>query len=257
MAVKLDLIGERFTRLVVKSKHPDRNSVGKVQWVCQCDCGNETLATTGGLGSGNTKSCGCLRVDKTRESGLARKTHGLTGTPEYKAWQSLRDRCYNEKAVQYPNYGGRGIVVCERWLESFENFITDMGFRPGPEYSIDRENNDGNYEPGNCRWVTQEIQSNNKRNNIYYEFEGEQLTVSQIARKLKVSPATLNARLRYGMSPEEAFTKVFNRKWVVVNGEQITMDQLSKRFNIKYSKVYRHLVTLGKPVEDLLKVEEN
>lgn len=252
MPKAIDLKGMRFERLLVIGKGSYKNSVGKVLWVCLCDCGKETVATTGGLNSGNTKSCGCLRVDKTRQNGLARKTHGLTRSPEYKAWQGLKDRCYNKDAFQYPGYGGRGIVVCERWLQSFENFLEDMGFRPGAGYSIDRKDNNGNYEPTNCRWVTAETQANNKRTNRYYKFDDGYHTLSQISRKLKVSPATLDARLRYGMSPEEAFTKKFHRKRVFVNGEEMSLIQFSKKFNVSYSKVYRHLVVLGKPVEDLL-----
>lgn len=257
MAAALDLVGKRFKRLVVLERHPERSSLGKVQWVCRCDCGNAVITYTGALTSGNTKSCGCWKLEVCSANGLARKTHGLTATPEYKAWQGLKDRCYNKDAPQYRNYGARGIRVCDRWLESFENFFADMGFRPGPEYSIDREDNDGNYEPGNCRWTTSDIQANNRRVNKYYDFRGEQLTIPQIAKKLRIPPATLAARLRYGMSPEEAFTRQFHRKNFVLNGKRMSVGEIADHYGLKYLKVYHHLVTLGKPVEDLSKIKES
>lgn len=257
MAAALDLVGKRFKRLVVLERHPERNNLDKVQWVCRCDCGNEVITYTGALTSHNTKSCGCWKLETSSANGKARKTHGLTKTPEYKTWSAMKERCYKEDSCNYFNYGGRGIKVCDRWLESFENFLADMGFRPGPEFSLDREDNDGHYEPGNCRWATIETQSNNRRTNEYYEFEGEQLTLSQIARKLKMSRATLEARIKRGMSPEEAFTRKFHKKYFELNGESTSIDQIAKHFNVNYFKTYRHLVTLGRPVEDLAKIKEN
>ncbi len=251
-----NLVNQRFNRLTVLERSPEKTKIGKVQWICQCDCGTKILAYTGALRTGNTKSCGCLRVDVSRRNGLLKTTHGMTRTPEYKVWQNLKDRCYNEEAVQYPNYGGRGIRVCERWLESFENFLADMGLRPGPGYSIDRENNDGHYEPGNCRWATSDIQANNRRVNKYYEFEGEQLTIPQIAKKLRIPPATLAARLRYGMSPDEAFTRKFHKKYFDLNGTPMSVKEVADHYGLKYLKVYRHLITLGKPIEDLAKIKE-
>lgn len=255
MAGAPNLVGQRFKRLTVLERSPEKTKIGKVQWICQCDCGTKILAYTGALRTGNTKSCGCLRVDVSRERGLLQITHGMTRTPEYKAWQNLKDRCYNEDADQYPNYGGRGIRVCERWLESFENFLSDMGFRPGTGYSIDRKDNDGHYEPGNCRWTTTDVQSNNRRDNRYYDFRGEQLTVPQIAKKLRMSTSTLSARLRYGMSPEEAFTRKFHKKYFDLNGTRMTVNEVADHYGLKYLKVYHHLITLGKPIEDLTKIK--
>lgn len=117
------------------------------------------------LASGNTKSCGCLRRETTSLVGLAKKTHGMRDTPEYGVWANMKDRCYNPSSEDYKNYGGRGIKVCERWLNSFENFYEDMGEKPWSKllYSLDRINNDGNYEPSNCRWATVKQQVNNRR----------------------------------------------------------------------------------------------
>lgn len=127
-------------------------------WACQCSCGNIVTVCGAKLRSGHTKSCGCLH--KKTLSAL-RKTHGMSGTPEYNSWNSMKDRCRNKDNQDFKNYGGRGITVCDRWLNSFENFFADMGPKPSPNHSIDRKDNDGNYYPGNCKWSTILEQANN------------------------------------------------------------------------------------------------
>lgn len=199
-----DLIGQKFNSLTVIEKHPDRTASKKVQWKCLCDCGKETLAVTQHLLNGNTKSCGCRRVERTRQMGIANKSHGMTGSPEYKAWQSMKDRCYNEENENFHNYGGRGIVVWHTWMKSFNNFYRDMGPRPGPEYSIDRIDVNGNYRPSNCRWATAREQANNRRANQHHEFQGRARTLAEIARIVGLSPSTIATRLRKGKSIQEA-----------------------------------------------------
>lgn len=144
-----NLTGVRFTRLVVIERN-GRTPAGVVRWLCRCDCGNDTTASTQSLRDGKTKSCGCLR-----------RKHGMFGTREWQRWQSMHLRCNNGS----PYYGGRGISVCERWSgpQGFENFYADMGPRP-PGGSIDRIDVNGNYEPGNCRWVSMKTQARNRRN---------------------------------------------------------------------------------------------
>lgn len=159
---RLDLIGRRFCRLVVKATAETEVKSKKTCWNCVCDCGKETIVRTGSLESGNTKSCGCLMMERILE---AVSTHGMAYTKEYRCWQSIRDRCYNKSFANYKHYGGRGIKVCDRWLESFENFYEDMGDKPSKKHSIDRINNDGNYHPDNCRWATDYEQAINKRGN--------------------------------------------------------------------------------------------
>lgn len=253
MSTAENLTGQKFNRLTVLSRSAENSSAGKVQWLCKCECGTETLVVSQHLKNGNTKSCGCRRVEATRQNGLNRTTHGMTGTPEYKAWQNLRDRCYNEDAQQFRNYGGRGIRVCERWLNSFENFYADMGPRPSPEHSIDRRENNGDYEPSNCRWATPEEQGNNKRTNVYHELSGAFLTAPQIARQAELSTSTISSRLsRYGMTPDEAIDKGVGRHLYEVGGRTLNISELAKEFSIPYGTLYRRLITDKKPLEEAL-----
>ena len=147
----IDLTGQRFGHLTVVSKitHPK-----EAHWLCCCDCGAETVAESRELRRGERRSCGCQRQ---------RGTHGMTDTPEWRIWQGMLTRCRYSKHMSFKNYGGRGILVCGRWANSFENFFLDMGNRPSAKHSIDRIDNDGNYEPSNCKWSTAKEQARNKR----------------------------------------------------------------------------------------------
>jgi hypothetical protein len=151
---RLDISGQKFGKLTaVEFSH--KNNFGAVYWKCICDCGNKITTRSNALRKGEKKTCGCVNPNYK---------HGAIRTRTYISWGSMKQRCANEKATGYKNYGGRGITVCERWLgkDGFVNFLEDMGERP-EGLSIDRIYNDGNYEPSNCRWATKKEQENNKR----------------------------------------------------------------------------------------------
>jgi hypothetical protein len=155
----LDLTGKKFGRLIAQEVC-GKNCNGNTLWKCHCECGNYKTIRGSSLVSGYTKSCGCLQKEAIRK---LLTVHGKSRTTEYSTYIHMLDRCYNEANLSYRDYGGRGITVCPRWRESFENFVADMGNKPSPKHSLDRINNGGNYEPNNCRWATQTVQNINRR----------------------------------------------------------------------------------------------
>lgn len=161
---KHDLTGMRFGRLQVVAR--TESNKGRSMWLCQCICGKERVVAQKYLRDGRTRSCGCLRRDQLRERST---THGLSASTTYQTWSSIRSRCYNTNQGCYEKYGASGITVCDRWLESFENFLEDMGERPKNQ-TLDRKDPFGNYEPSNCRWATPAEQARNRRVHLAIEF---------------------------------------------------------------------------------------
>ena len=210
----IDISGQKFNRLT--AIEPVGRSGTSVLWRCVCDCGEQTEVRAYALRSGEIKSCGCARADRVI-------THGKTNTPEYKAWAGMIARCCNEKNKRYPLYGGRGINVCDRWRASFSDFLADMGQRPSPKHSLDRINNDGDYEPGNCRWADQKTQCRNRRNNVRHTAHGLTMTLPEWAEHLGIPVGTLRVRMKRGFPPEKVFSDRNARYGSVVQSKRRSM----------------------------------
>ena len=195
-----DLTGKRFGRLIVTGRAPNRNHM--VLWYCVCDCGSERTNYSQCLKQGRIRSCGCLSADMT---GDRFRKHGAHGSPEYRIWNSMRQRCGNPNNDHYAAYGGRGITVCKRWTK-FENFFADMGKRP-EGCSIDRIRNSGNYSPSNCRWATRKQQQRNRRTNRIVAFREEHRCLADWCERLQLPYHRTQQRLDLGWSVTRAFTE--------------------------------------------------
>lgn len=203
-----DLLNQRFSRLVVVAK-ADTSKDGSIKWKCKCDCGGQAIARGQALRSGSTKSCGCLR----RENRLsAVVVHGQSESKEYHAWQSMKRRCNNVNNPAWKDYGGRGITVSEEWMQSFDNFIKDMGVAPDNSYTLGRINNEQGYCKENCRWETRAQQAVNTRQNLFLTFEGKSLTLAEWSRVVGILPVTIKGRLKLGWSVERALTTPVKQK---------------------------------------------
>lgn len=214
-----NLIGQRFTRLVVQSLHKTHN--GRAIWNCRCDCGNDSIVWSQALKAGRVRSCGCLKVELQTK-------HGFYRHPLYGTWKSMIDRCVNKNCKDFPNYGGRGIRVCRRWSNNPGAFIEDMGARPAGT-SLDRIDVNGNYEPGNCRWATNEVQGKNRRNSIYLVVDGSKLHVNKCSEIFGLPSYLIRERLYAGWSHEDAAkTKPdLGNRWKRISGTETKLPSLN------------------------------
>lgn len=174
----LNLTGRRFSRLVALQPSGARRQ-RSIEWECMCDCGTLTKVASSKLVSGETRSCGCIRAE-------IHTTHAMSSTLEYRIWSQMKERCYNPNNSRWPTHGRRGIKVCDRWRNSFENFIADMGARQSQGLSIERLDNDGDYTPQNCIWATSQQQAENRGTTRLIEIDGKRQSLKAWCREVGV-----------------------------------------------------------------------
>jgi hypothetical protein len=260
-----DISGCIFGRLTAISRQYQGED-GAWYWLCKCECGNEIICNLGRLNSGNTKSCGCLKRDTT--SSLMRK-HGMTKTKLGVVFKGIKQRCSNPKHIGYKNYGGRGIYVCEEWLNNsslFFEWAAESGYEEG--LVIDRIDNDGPYSPENCRWVTPAKNSYNKRDTLFLTFNGRTLAVSEWAEELNINSKTIASRIRAGYTAEEALSTSFlksgprigappiyksfeTKKRLTYKGETKTIKEWAFALGLKTSTIY-YRISRGYSIEEIL-----
>jgi predicted nucleic acid-binding Zn ribbon protein len=206
----LDLTGQKYGRWTVVKMAPRRK--GKTFWECVCECGTVKEVRTGGLRNGISKSCGCWNNEQIRLV-----DHGMKDSPEWKSWSDMKQRCLNPNNKSYEHYGGRGIVVCERWKDNFVDFYSDMG--PCDGDTIERIDVNGNYEPGNCKWIPHPLQARNKTTTRRITAFGREQLFSDWARELDMDPSLLHYHLKVGKTIEQIVNELNPEPRVCVCGD--------------------------------------
>lgn len=190
-----DITGQKFGRLTAIRFVEKRGQY--YYWLFKCDCENERTIEKNNVKSGKQKSCGCLLKENGKKLGDKNKTHGGSNSIEFSSWCSMLNRCYNVNYKFYKDYGGRGITVCDRWKNSFENFLEDMRERQTTKYSIERIDNTGNYTPENCKWGTKLEQANNRRNNTLIIYKGKSKTLAEWCLNFNLNYEAVRSRIKY------------------------------------------------------------
>lgn len=204
----IDLIGQRFGRLTVIER-AENNKNSQAKWKCVCDCGNEVVVFACNLKSGATKSCGCFNSECITKRNTK---HNMACSRLFNVWSMMRKRCIYPKDKRYHDYGGRGITVCDEWqhFEAFYKWATENGYSDG--LTLDRIDNNGNYEPSNCRFATFSQQANNRRSNHLLTFNGKTLTMKQWSDELGITYSTIEHRIKRGWSVEKTLTTPMRKK---------------------------------------------
>jgi hypothetical protein len=226
----VDLTGQRFGRLTVIERAPNKGR--RTMWLCKCDCGTEKVICQEDLHSGKTVSCGCYLLEKVTK-------HGLYKTKEYRRLASMKDRCSNPNATHAHRYGGRGIKVCDEWRsdpKAFYEYVSKLPHFRENGYTLNRINNDGDYEPGNVEWADSFTQMNNTSKNHLIEYNGEIKSITQWARIKNLPIDTVRSRIRRKWSTERALETPICTKpkkhIVVYDGKEYSITELSKLLNI-------------------------
>lgn len=208
-----DLTGQVFGRLTAISPH-HTTRLG-TYWNCKCVCGNECIVLTTKLSNGHTTSCGCRKEETKQKLSNLNKTHELSNSRLYKIYRGMISRCYKDYSSNYDRYGGRGITICQEWLDDFMNFYNwamENGY--SDDLSIDRIDSNGNYEPNNCRWVNAKKQANNTRSTIFLTYKGETKSASEWSEITGINRNAITRRKRNGWTDEECLTIKIGEKRV-------------------------------------------
>lgn len=220
--------------------------------VYECECGTRFPQQVRHIENGKTVSCGC---HKRQSLAISRRTHGLSHTPEYHIWLGMKKRCENRRCKAYRHYGGRGVVVCERW-QTFENFYADMGTRPSPKHSIDRKDVNGNYEPGNCRWATDIEQARNTTLVRVVDVDGNRMCLSEACESAGLPYSCVRHRLVAGAGISEALSRPVRqqtrRPTVTFCGEDMTLSEACRRAGVLYNTAAKRL-RRGETIERALR----
>lgn len=248
----IDAVGEKHGKLTIISRSKFKTKDGIVLWDCMCECGNIKRYQLWDLRAKKTKSCGCSKAEFIRK---ARTIHNGVNRIEYRTWSGIKTRCYNKNDKQYKNYGGRGISMCSRWINSFENFISDMGYRPDDKTSIDRINVNGNYEPDNCRWADRSEQAKNRTNNIILKFNDMEYTIRDFSEMLSVKIWVVKWQLRKGLNAVEIYNKIKRPILIIIfllachpvicKGQSKNIDTLKYVFSEREITLLDELLILG------------
>lgn len=203
LAIWCPMVGKRFGRLVVLERC-GRDAHHNILWRCRCDCGVVRLVRASHLRMGQVQSCGCWKKDCMKCRRPSKNEHGMSRSPTYGSWMAMRDRCTRRSHPAWARYGGRGIVVCERWND-FRAFLADMGKRPAGK-GLDRIDNDGDYEPGNCRWATSKENGRHRCTTRWLTLGGETHCLSEWSEKTGIMVTTIRERLRRKWTVQDALT---------------------------------------------------
>ena len=256
MAERSRLEGRKFNRLTVLSFAGMDGRYSS--FLCECQCGTRKIIRGTNLTHGGVVSCGCWKKERGKTQGEGQRRHGQCGSRTYKSWHSMKMRCNNPNSSGWELYGGRGVSICNRWLESFENFYADMGDRP-ENTSLDRINPNGNYEPSNCRWATPKQQSRNSRNTVKVQWKGEERLLVELCEELGIDVRRTYSRIHRGVPINEAVsTELFygvsphkNDHILEFHGEKKRIVDWARETGIKAVTLYSR-IRAGWSIEDAL-----